>query len=165
VDFERLAAESAGVAAARVVEIAAAVLSTAARMSAGWAEAAAVAGQADSLRRRATRLAAENAPVYAVVLRAFEQGGDRLGQALDEAAEVPLRVAEAAHDVVLLAAHSADRCEPQARADVIAAGALAAGAAAAAAELVASNLTAMPGDERVERARDLATAAAATLRR
>ena len=159
-DAERVAAEGAGVAAARVVETAATLVAMAAGVSSEWPEAGAVAGQARALQRRATRLAAENAAGYADVLRALEQGGDRLGEALTQAAEVPLQVAEAANDVSLLAAYTADRCDPRVRADVVAAGALAAGAAAAAAELVAINLTATEGDERVQRARDLAASAA-----
>ena len=164
-DVERVAAESAGVAAARVVEAAAALVAMAAGVSPEWPEAAAVVGQARALARRATRLAAENAAGYAEVLRALEEGGDAIGAAMVRAADVPLRIAEAATDVSLLAAHTADRCEPRVRADVVAAGALAAGAAAAAAELVAENLTAVEGDERVEHARDLAASAASAFRR
>ena len=77
---------------------------------------------------------------------------------------MPLELAETANDVALLAAYTADRCEPRVRADVVAAGALAAGAAAAAAELVAINLTAIEGDPRVEQARTLAAAAARAAR-
>jgi len=164
VDVERAAAEGAGVAAARVVEAAAALVAMAAGVSPEWAEAGAVAGQASALRRRAERLADENAAGYADVLRALEEGGDRLGESLVHAAEVPLQVAEAANDVSLLAAHTADRCDPRVRGDVVAAGALAAGAAAAAAELVAINLTATEGDERVQRARELAASAASAFR-
>jgi len=132
----------------------------AARASADWPDARAALGQAQALHRRAEALAAENARRYAEVLRALESpGAIDLGAALDQAADIPLRIAETANDVALLAAHSADLCAPHVRADVLAAAALAAGAARAAAELVAVNLTAMQGDERVARAWDLAVAA------
>src|SRR5712691_5710267 len=75
-DLERVPAEGAGVAAAGVVETAAALVAVAAGVSTEWAEAGAVAGQAAALRRRAERLAVENAAGYADVLRALEQGGD-----------------------------------------------------------------------------------------
>jgi len=132
----------------------------AASVSEDWDEARATIGQARALHRRAEALGAENARRYSEVLKAFAQPGQAdLGAALEHAAEIPLRVAEAANDVVLLARHSAECCAPQVRADVIASAALAAGAAAAAAELVVVNLTALEGDERVARARDLADSA------
>jgi formiminotetrahydrofolate cyclodeaminase len=159
-DAERVAAEGAGVASAQVVETAAALVAMAAGISPDWDEANGVAGQAATLQRRSQRLAEENARVYATVLRAFDAGGAGLGEALTQAAEVPLELAETANDVAMLAAYTADRCEPRVRADVVAAGALAAGAAAAAAELVAINLTASEGDPRVEHARTLANLAA-----
>jgi hypothetical protein len=160
IDVESLAAESAGVAAARVVDAAAGLLAMAAAASPEWPERRGAAGQADALRRRAGRLQSRNAASYADVLRAFDQGGAELGAALERAAVVPLLVADAANDVALLASHTADRCDPRFRADAVAAASLAAGAAAAAAELVAANLIALEGDERVERARDLARSAA-----
>jgi len=160
---EQLAAEGAGVITGGVVGAAAALVAMAARHSDEWPEASAVLGQAESLQRRAERLAAENARRYAVVLRAFAGEGD-LGQALDQAAETPLRLAEAANDVALLAVYTAERCEPRLRADVLAAASLAAGAARAAAELVAANLAATAEDERVARAWELAAATAAAIR-
>src|SRR5215471_10253920 len=125
-DAEQVAAEGAGVASAQVVETAAALLAMAAGVSPDWDEANGIAGQAAALRRRSQRLADENAAAYAAVLRAFDEGGDGIGDALTQAAEVPLELAETANDVALLAAYTADRCEPRVRADVVAAGALAA---------------------------------------
>jgi formiminotetrahydrofolate cyclodeaminase len=160
VDPERAAAEGAGVAAAGVVGAAAALIEMAASVSEDWHEARATLGQARALHRRAEALGAENARRYSEVLRALaEPGQSDLGAALDHAADIPLRVAETANDVVLLARHSAELCAPHVRADVIASAALAAGAAAAAAQLVVVNLTALEGDERVARARDLADSA------
>jgi formiminotetrahydrofolate cyclodeaminase len=160
VDAERAAAEGAGVASAGVVGAAAALVEMAARVSEDWPESRAALGQAQALHRRADALAAENARRYADVLRALESRGDLdLGVALDQAADIPLRIAETANDVALLAVHAADLCAPHVRPDVLAAAALAAGAAAAAAELVVANLTAMEGDKRVARVRDLAASA------
>jgi hypothetical protein len=165
VDAEHAAAEGAGVATAGVVGTAATLVAVVARSSPEWAEASAALGQAEALVRRSRRLAAENVERYAVVLRLLDEpGGGDLGTALEHSAEVPLRIAEAAADVASLATHAADHCEPRFRPDLLAAAAIAAGAAAAAAELVAANLTALEGDERVARARDVAAGAAALLR-
>src|SRR5438128_1698028 len=132
----------------------------AARVSEEWPEAPATVGQALALRRRAEALAVENVRRYADVLRALDRPREiDLGAALSHAADIPLRIAETAYDVALLARHTADLCEPRVRADVLAAASLAAGAAGAAAELVAANLTAIEGDERVARAYELAASA------
>lgn len=159
-DPEQAAAESAGVAAASVVATAAALVAMVARVSHEWADADAARGQAEALRHRAEMLRAENATSYAAALRALEQpGAVDLGAALERAAEVPLRIAETANDVTLLAKRAAERCDPRVSADALAAASLAAGAAAAAAELVAANLTALEGDARVQRAHSLALSA------
>ncbi len=156
-----LAAEGAGVTAGGVVRTAASLVAMTARRSPDWVDAKAVLAQAESLERRAVALATENARRYAEVLAAFDRPDDgTLGAALERAAEVPLRIAETAHDVALLAAHAAEFCEPRLQPDARAAAHLAAGAAAAAAELVAANLTALEEDPRVGRARELAQAAA-----
>ena len=159
-DAEQAAAEGAGVAAAGVVGTAAGLVEMAARVSEDWPEARATVGQALALRRRAEGLAVENVRRYADVLRALDHPSEiDLGAALSHTADIPLRIAETAHDVAVLARHAADLCEPRVRPDALAAAALAAGAAGAAAELVAANLTAIEGDERVARAYELADAA------
>ena len=63
-------------------------------------------------------------------------------------------------DLADLCAAAGTRVEPRVHADVAAAAALAAAVARGARELVAANLTALPGDARVEEAERLALAAA-----
>jgi formiminotetrahydrofolate cyclodeaminase len=125
----------------------------------GWSDARGVAAQAESLRDRATPLAGLAAQAYEQALGAA--GGDyELGRAYAEAAEPPLRIAEAAADVAALAALVAEHGDPARRADAVAAGLIAAGCVRAAAELVAVNLTVSAEDERVRRADVLAEEAA-----
>jgi formiminotetrahydrofolate cyclodeaminase len=158
----------AGPAAAVVTAAAAAVTAMAARTSRdSWADAGAVVAQAEALRARATRLAEEDAEALEAFLS--ERAGTdetrpeardfRLGRTLHRAADVPLAIAEAASDVALLAAHTAERCRGDVRADAVAAAFLARGAAAAAAHLVEVNLATVEGDARITRARGLVRAA------
>src|SRR5438093_9788802 len=141
-----------GSVAALVTAAAAGLLAKVARASKdGWADAAGIAAQAESLRERAAPLAQADAEEYEAALRAQEAGeesGERrdfdLGRAYARAAEPPLRIVETASDVAHLSVAVARNGEPSLRADAVAAGALAAGAAQAAAELVAVNLTASP---------------------
>jgi formiminotetrahydrofolate cyclodeaminase len=127
----------------------------------GWPDARGVAAQAESLRDRATPLAALAAQAYAHALGA--EGGDyELGRAYAKAAEPPLRIAETAADVTELAALVAEYADPARRADAVTAGLVAAGCARAAAELVAVNLTVSADDDRVRRADLLAEEAART---
>jgi hypothetical protein len=155
-------ASGGGPLAARVTASAAELLAAIARASkANWPEAAAVAAQAESLRDRALPLAELAAQAYEQALGAA--GGDyELGRAYAQAAEPPLRIAEAAADVSELAAHVAEYADPALRADAVAAGLVAAGCARAAAELVAVNLTISTNDERVRKAEFLAEEAART---
>ena len=155
-------APGAGPLAAEVTASAAELLAQLARGAAdSWAEAAAVAAQAQLLHDRA-------APLGELAARAYEEavtatGGDQeVGQAYARAAEPPLRIAEAAADVAALAALVARNGDPAHRADALVAGVLAAGSARAAAELVAANLTTSADDERVLRAAALAEEAART---
>lgn len=150
----------AGPLAATVVEEAAALLSELAREFGDEAAAA----QADALRARAAALAHADEAAYAAAagLLVGRDGHDfELGRALDEAAAVPLRIAETAADVAELAAALADRVVPDARPDLAGAALLAEGAARAAAHLVEVNLAVSAGDERLQRARAAASAAAA----
>ena len=164
----------AGPAAALVTAVSAALAAMAARSSRDtWAEAGAAVAQAEALRARAVTLAREDAEALEAYLAARNDSGEarpdardfRLGTALDRAADVPLAIAEAACDAVLLAAEVAARCEGDVRADAASAALLAEGAARAAAHLVEVNLAAGPDDARVARAHELAREATDAARR
>lgn len=149
-----------GSVAAVATACAAALIAKVARASTDWAEGAAVAAQAESLRDRAERLLNTVSEGYEAALRAREETsgepGPRrdfaLGQAYARAAEPPLELARAAADVAQLAAFVAASGDPAYHADAAVAALVAAGAAEAAAELVAVNLTTSPNDERVREA-------------
>jgi formiminotetrahydrofolate cyclodeaminase len=84
-------------------------------------------------------------------------GGDErrdfaLGRALDHAAAVPLAIAEACSDLVVLAGELAPLAPADLAPDVAAAAQVATGAARAAAGLVEVNLAVGPGDPRLVRA-------------
>jgi methenyltetrahydrofolate cyclohydrolase len=161
----------AGSALAAALAAAAAVVQMAARLSPdSWADAAGVAAQAEALRERAVQLVDEDADAYRQALEARatadetarpEQRDWALGQVTAAAAEPPLALARLAADVAELCAAAGERVEPRVRADVAAAAVLAAAVARGARELVATNLTALPGDSRVEEADRLAAAAEA----
>jgi formiminotetrahydrofolate cyclodeaminase len=158
----------AGPAAALTAAAAAALVAMAARYSRGsWEEATTTVAQAELLRRRATKLALEDADALDDFLSARETPIDprpeardfHLGRTLERAADVPLAIAETACDVALLAQYVADRGEPEVRADAAAAALLAHAATRAAAHLVEVNLAALGDDDRVRRARELAATA------
>ena len=160
-----------GSAAALAGAMAAALVTMVARSSAAWEDAAGIATQARALRSRLTALSDEDAAAFGKVLAAMrepaegapatpEQRDFALGSALLYAAEVPLRIAEAAADVAELAALAATEGSPPLRADASAAAALAEAATRAAAHLVDINLAIVPGDRHSERAASLAAAAA-----
>jgi formiminotetrahydrofolate cyclodeaminase len=161
----------AGSALAVTLAAAAAVVQMAARLSPdSWADATGVAAQAESLRERAAALVDEDAEAYRRALEARaaadetakpEQRDWSLGRVTAAAAEPPLALARLATDLADLCAAAGSRVEPRVHADVAAAAALAAAVAHGARELVAANLTALPGDPRVEEATTLAAAAAA----
>jgi formiminotetrahydrofolate cyclodeaminase len=149
-------ASGGGPLAAHVTASAAELLASIARASKGdWPEAGGIVAQAESLRDRVAALAELSAQAYERALSA--DGGDyEVGRAYAQAAEPPLRIAEAAADVTELAAHVAAHTDPAHRADAVSAGLVAAGCVRAAAELVAVNLTVSPNDERVRRVDRLA---------
>src|SRR4051794_19435316 len=158
----------AGPAAALTAAAAASLVAMAARYSRGtWSEATTSVAQAEALRRRATRLAVEDAEALEAFLTARETIVDprpeardfHLGRTLGRAAEVPLAIGETACDVALLAEHVADRGDPDVRADAAAAAMLAHAAARAAAHLVEVNLASIDADQRVARALDFAETA------
>lgn len=164
----------AGSALAASLAASAAVVQMAARLSPdSWADAAGVAAQAEALRERAVQLVDEDAEAYRRALEARAADDERarpeqrdwaLGQITAAAAEPPLALARLAADVAELCAAAGDRVEPRVHADVAAAGALAAAVARGARALVAVNLTALPGDVRVEEADRLVAAADAAAR-
>jgi formiminotetrahydrofolate cyclodeaminase len=151
-----------GSAAALVLAMAASLVGKAARATPDWPEAGGAVGQAASLRARAQELAFSDARAYRAALDRLElrEGADHLlAEALERAAEIPLRIARAGADVAGLAHEVLERCDPALRPDVAGAAALAAGAARAAAVLVETNLGAGPDDPRVLEAYSYADAA------
>jgi formiminotetrahydrofolate cyclodeaminase len=151
-------APGGGSAAALVGAIAAAICAKVA----AFGEDGGATAQAAALCRRLTQLAEEDARVFANALSELDRRDDdfKLGRALDEAADAPLRIADACVDVAVLAAALASRGAPALQPDARAAGALAAGAARAAALLVEANLAVASDDDRVLRARKLSEEAA-----
>jgi len=147
--------------------MAAGLVAKAARVSQGaWPEAAGAVAQAESLRARAAPLAQQDAEVYRVALEAMRgSGNEELATSLDRAAEVPLEIAAVAVDVAALGALVADRGSESVHAEAAGAAALAEASARIAAHLVEVNLTAVPGDDRVERAKRLAAEASDSARR
>jgi formiminotetrahydrofolate cyclodeaminase len=152
-------APGGGSAAALVGALAAALCAKVARLSDDGGSLA----QAEALRRRLSSLAPEDAAAFAAALEQLRDRQDdfALGRALAEAADVPLRIAEACADVAELAAALARTGRADIQSDARAASVLAAAGARASQLLVEANLGAAPGDERVGRARQLAEGAAA----
>jgi methenyltetrahydrofolate cyclohydrolase len=143
----------AGSAAALVGAMAAAVCAKVARVN----DDGGALAQASALSRRLTSLAERNAGHFESALSELERRDDdvRLGRALDQALETPLRIAEACADVAALASELGVRARPDLQADARSATALAAGATRAASLLVEVNLSATQDDARVILARRL----------
>jgi formiminotetrahydrofolate cyclodeaminase len=167
----RDSAPAAGSAAAIVAALAAAVVAKAA-----WrADDQGSAAQALALAGRLTKLASLDADVFAVALGALKQATERgaageagsdsrdfqLGRTLQQAAAVPLAIAEAAADVALLAAEVVRSTQSELREDAASAAILAEGAARAAAHLVSINLASGPDDDAAARAAAAVAVAAA----
>ena len=143
--------------------MAASLVTMVARGSSDWDDGPGIASQARALRSRLTALGEEDATAFAQVLVTMrdptgtpEQRDFALGLALLRAAEVPLRIAEAAADVAELAAAAAGEGSPHLQPDATAAAALAEAATQAATHLVEINLAIVPGDRHSERAASLA---------
>lgn len=155
-------APGAGSTAAIVGASAAALIEMAARAShEEWPDAGGAVAQAEALRIRLEPLCQADAEALEEALSCLGEGsaGDEaLGLALGRAADVPLRIAEAAADVAELAAHVADEARADVRPDVAAAALLAETAARTGALLVRVNLGTLEGDERLERATRLTQA-------
>ncbi|MDP9475266.1 MAG: cyclodeaminase/cyclohydrolase family protein [Actinomycetota bacterium] len=167
-------APGGGATAAVTVALAAALSGMAARFSADHLEdAGALADRADRLREGAARLARADAAAYGRVLDARRLSGDpdlrrrRVKNALSDATDVPLTVAEVGAEVAGLAAHLAQNGNPNLRGDAVCAVLLAAAGTEAAAVLVETNLSDGGGfeDSRRARAQELARSAAAHARR
>jgi formiminotetrahydrofolate cyclodeaminase len=162
-------APAGGSAAAITVAMAAGLVAMVARASEGhWEEAGGVVGQAETLRARVAPLARADAEAYLDALSTLRGRGlleeryrdQQLRAALDRAAEIPLRIAEAGADLASLAALLVENGNPEVRADAAVAAVLAAGGTRAAAKLVAVNLSALEGDPRVRHVDSLAEVAA-----
>jgi formiminotetrahydrofolate cyclodeaminase len=156
-----------GTAAAAAAAMAASLVTMVARGSRTWSDGAGIAAQARALRARLTMLGDQDAEAFAQVLAIMrstpgttEERDVVLGEALVQAAEVPLAIAEAAADVAELAALAAAAGSPHLRPDATAAAALAEAAVRAAAHLVEINLATVAGDQHSARAELLAAAAA-----
>jgi formiminotetrahydrofolate cyclodeaminase len=165
-------APGGGSAAAITVALAAAVIELAARASGdAWEEAGGAVAQAAALRLRSMRLSARDADAYDAARRALVQataggrGSGLLRDALAQAAEVPLAIAEAGADTAELACHVSENADPDLRADAMIAALLAGAAARGAAHLVEINLATTTGDPRAARAGELAVAANAAVQR
>lgn len=158
----------AGATAALVTTLAAALMVKVSRRSIGaWPEAGAVVAQAECLRQRAAPMA-EAYERARGALTAVSDPHDAnpagagspvpasdLGASLDEAAAVPLRIAEVAADIVELATTAAGHAQYDMRPDALIAARLADACVSAAADLVEVNLGVTQNDERLERARAL----------
>jgi formiminotetrahydrofolate cyclodeaminase len=154
-------APGGGSAAALVGAMAAALCAKVARFSADGGSAA----QAAALARRLTALAAEDARLFTAALSELERRDDdfKLGRALEQAADAPLRIAEACADVAALASALAEAAAEH-QADARSAAALAAGAVRAAALLVEVNLGVSGHDDRAQLAQRLTAQADAASR-
>jgi formiminotetrahydrofolate cyclodeaminase len=165
-------APGGGSAAAVAIALAAAAAELAARGSGDeWDEAGGAVAQATALRLRSMRLSAQDADAYDAARQALRRaaagarGSGRLRDALSQAAEIPLAIAEAGADTAELARNVAEHADPDLRADAMVAALLAGAAARGAARLVEINLATTAGDPRAARACELAVAANASVQR
>ncbi len=118
-------------------------------------EAANLIERADRIREATSRLAQADAEAYGRVIAA-QRTGTGVKEALSDAADVPLSVAEAGAEVSGLAARLAEDGNPNLKGDAITAVLLAGAGIRAAATLVEINLLAAGiADGRLERAREL----------
>jgi formiminotetrahydrofolate cyclodeaminase len=157
------AGHAAGTTAALVGAAAASMVAMAAgRSRASWTAAGGVAAQATVLQARCLYLAGRDAEAFALAKDALQRGSE-IEDPVRETVDVLLTLADAASDVAALAAHTAEHCDRQSHADVVAAAALAESAVRVVGILVAANLTVTAGDEslvRVARALEAATESA-----
>jgi formiminotetrahydrofolate cyclodeaminase len=153
--------------------MAASLVGMTARCSPEWEGGGGAAAQAKLARTRLMQLALADSEAYARVIDVLgtDDGASssdrdlRLGAALDLAAELPLAIADAAADVVELAAHAAAECSAAVRGEILGAAVLADAAVHVAVHLVEINLATRPDDHRVAVAREVGVRAAVARRR
>lgn len=144
-----------GASAAVAVALAAALTAMAARFSADHlADAETIADWAEELRNRVMPLAQADAAAYGRVLDAYRTPRDddekrrrRIREALSEAADVPLSIAEVGVEVAGNAARLVEEGNPNLRGDAVTATALAKAGVRAAATLVEINVSAGGADD------------------
>jgi formiminotetrahydrofolate cyclodeaminase len=164
-------APGGGASAAVAVALATALTAMAARFSADHlADAETIADRAEELRNSVMPLAQADAAAYGRVLDAYRTPRDdeekrrrRIREALSEAADVPLSIAEVGVEVAVNAARLVEEGNPNLRGDAVTAVALAKAGVRAAATLVEINVSAGgANDDRLSRVDQLlATMAAA----
>ena len=148
-------APGGGASAAVAVALAAALTGMAARFSMDHLpDAETVADKAEGLRGRAMSLAREDAVAYGRALDAYRTPRDdeegrrrRIREALSEAADVPLSIAEIGAEVAGIAVRFAEEGNPNLRGDAVTAVVLAGAGGRAAATLVEINVRAGGADE------------------
>ena len=148
-------APGGGASAAVAVALAAALTAMAARFSADHlADAETIADRAEELRNRVMPLAQADAAAYGRVLDAYRTPRDddekrrrRIREALSEAADVPLSIAEVGVEVAGNAARLVEEGNPNLRGDAATAAALAKAGVRAAATLVEINVSAGGADD------------------
>ena len=150
-------APGGGSISAIAVALAAGLTAMAARFSADHlSDATELAERADTLRTRVAPLARTDAEAYGRVLAARRESGRSVEEALSEAADVPLAVAEVGEEVARIAERLAEHGNPNLKGDATTAVLLVGAATRAAATLAGINLSAAGiEDERLERAREL----------
>ena len=144
-----------GASAAVAVALAAALTAMAARFSADHlADAETIADRAEELRNRVMPLAQADAAAYGRVLDANRTPRDddekrrrRIREALSEAADVPLSIAEVGAEVAGKAARLVEEGNPNLRGDAVTAAALAKAGVRAAVTLVEINVSAGGADD------------------
>ena len=147
-------APGGGASAAVAVALAAALTAMAARFSADHlADAETIADSAEELRNRVMPLAQADAAAYGRVLDAYRTPRDdekrrrRIREALSEAADVPLSIAEVGVEVAGNAARLVEEGNPNLRGDAVTAAALAKAVVRAATTLVEINVSAGGADD------------------
>jgi len=152
-------APGGGASAAVAIALAAALTAMAARFSAdNLADAETIADRAEELRNKVMPLAQADAAAYGRVLDAYRTPRDddekrrrRIREALSEAADVPLSIAEVGVEVAGNAARLVEEGNPNLRGDAVTATVLAAAGVRAAATLVEINVSAGGADDRLPR--------------
>ncbi len=148
-------APGGGASVAVAVALAAALTAMAARFSADHlADAETIADRAEELRNKVMPLAQADAAAYGRVLDAYRTPRDdeekrrrRIREALSEAADVPLSIAEVGVEVAVNAARLVEEGNPNLRGDAVTAAVLAGAGVRAAVTLVEINVSAGGADD------------------